>query len=127
MIQVNVLKKAENKGYEIIGSLTHASLLIERVNLHGRDVVCMHDVVRKMALWIAYDLGIKKEVFIVHVCIGLFEMPKVENWNSVRRMSLINSIIYHLASSPVCLELTNFLLQNATLANISSEFFKSMP
>ncbi|CAA7044026.1 unnamed protein product [Microthlaspi erraticum] len=93
----------------------------------GREVVRMHDVVREMALWIASELGREKEAFIVHAGVGLNEIPKVKNWNSVRRMSLMKNKIRNLAGSPECLELTTFLMQRGDLVNISSEFFKSMP
>ncbi|KAH0942948.1 hypothetical protein HID58_002585, partial [Brassica napus] len=117
---------AENKGYDIIGSLVRASLLTD-VKWYGTENVCMHDVVREMALWIASDLGAQKEAFIVRAGSGLSEMPKVENCNVVRRMSLIKNKIHHLSSSHEYLELTTLLLQKANLTNISSEFFKSMP
>ncbi|KAG2317163.1 hypothetical protein Bca52824_020285 [Brassica carinata] len=120
------IERAENKGYEIIGILVRASLLME-VKWYGTKNVCMHDVVREMALWIASYLGAQKDAFIVRACSGLDEMPKVENWNVVRRMSLIKNKIHHLSGSHECLELTTLLLQKANVANISSEFFKSMP
>ncbi|KAF8114226.1 hypothetical protein N665_0040s0081 [Sinapis alba] len=120
------IERAENKGYEIIGSLVRASLLME-VKWYGTHNICMHDVVREMALWIASGLGTQKETFIVRASVGLDEMPKVENWKVVRRMSLIKNKIHHLSSSLECLELTTLLLQKANLAYISSEFFKSMP
>ncbi|CAA7034205.1 unnamed protein product [Microthlaspi erraticum] len=116
-------RRAENKGYEIIGDLVRASLLMEELN----KTVRMHDVVREMALWIASELGREKEAFIVHAGVGLNEIPKVKNWNSVRRMSLMKNKIRNLAGSPECLELTAFLMQRGELVNISSEFFKSMP
>lgn len=47
------IERAENKGYEIIGSLVRASLLMEDVDWYGMDTVHMHDVVHEMALWIA--------------------------------------------------------------------------
>ncbi|CDY46182.1 BnaA01g23040D [Brassica napus] len=117
---------SENKGYDIIGSLVRASLLTD-VKWYGTENVCMHDVVREMALWIASDLGAQKEAFIVRAGAGLSEMPKVENCNVVRRMSLIKNKIHHLPSSQEYLELTTLLLEKANLTNISSEFFKSMP
>ncbi|CAA7044020.1 unnamed protein product [Microthlaspi erraticum] len=89
--------------------------------------VRMHDVVREMALWIASELGREKEAFIVHAGVGLSEIPKVKNWNTVRRMSLMKNKIHNLGGSPECLELTAFLMQQGDLVNISSEFFKSMP
>ncbi|KFK40592.1 hypothetical protein AALP_AA2G015600 [Arabis alpina] len=121
------IEKATNKGYEIIGSLVCASLLMDEVDEWGVEYVCMHDVIREMALWIASDLGIEKEAFIVHAGVGLDKMPKVEKWNVVRRMSLMKNKIPHLAGKPECPELTTLLLQDTNLKKISSEFFKSMP
>uniref|UniRef100_A0A1J3IKF8 Putative disease resistance protein n=1 Tax=Noccaea caerulescens TaxID=107243 RepID=A0A1J3IKF8_NOCCA len=119
------IERAENKGDEIIGDLVRASLLMEVVDWDGG--VRMHDVIREMALWIASELGREKEAFIVHACVGLTEIPKIKDWNTVRRMSLMENKIRDLAGSPECLQLTTFLMQSGDLENISSEFFKSMP
>ncbi|CAH8313040.1 unnamed protein product [Eruca vesicaria subsp. sativa] len=116
------IERAENKGYAIIGSLVRASLLME-TGLPDMKLLRMHDVVRDMALWITSDLRPQKEAYIVHAGVGLSEMPNV----IVRRMSLMNNKILHLAGSPECIELTTFLMQHNLLENISSEFFKSMP
>ncbi|KAL0693840.1 hypothetical protein Bca4012_061020 [Brassica carinata] len=116
-------ERAENKGYEIIGSLVRASLLMDR---HGTKSVCMHDVVREMALWIASDLGKEKEAFIVRAGVGLTEMPKVKNWEVVKRMSLCENGIYLLPGSPKCPELKTFLLKSAGVRSISSGFFEYM-
>ncbi|CAA7034235.1 unnamed protein product [Microthlaspi erraticum] len=121
------IERAENKGYEVIGSLVRASLLMEEVEPDETKRVCMHDVVREMALWIASHLGKEKEAFIACAGVGLYKMPKVKNWNGVRRISLMNNRINHLAGSPECLQLTTLLLQNGNLESISSEFLKSMP
>ncbi|CAH2048041.1 unnamed protein product [Thlaspi arvense] len=87
------IERAENKGYEIIGSLVRASLLME-----------------------------------VEWSVGLRKIPKVKNWNVVRRMSLMKNKIHRLAGSPECLGLKTLLFQyNKSLEKISSEFFKSMP
>ncbi|CAA7034242.1 unnamed protein product [Microthlaspi erraticum] len=122
------IERAENKGYEIIGDLVRASLLMEEeAEKDGTRRVRMHDVVREMALWIASELGKEKEAFIVHAGAWLTEIPKVNNWKTVRRMSLMQNRIRNLAGSPECLELKTFLMQWGFLENISSEFFKSMP
>ncbi|CAA7023495.1 unnamed protein product [Microthlaspi erraticum] len=71
------IERAENKGYEIIGDLVRASLLMEEAEKDGTRRVRMHDVVREMALWIASELGREKEAFIVHAGVGLSEIPKV--------------------------------------------------
>uniref|UniRef100_A0A1J3K4I0 Disease resistance protein RPS5 n=1 Tax=Noccaea caerulescens TaxID=107243 RepID=A0A1J3K4I0_NOCCA len=87
----------------------------------------MHDVVREMALWIATDFGRDKERCIVQAGVSLREVPTVENWASVRRMSLMENKIENISDSPECPELTTLLLQKNRLTNISGEFFKSMP
>lgn len=121
------IEMAENKGYEIIGSLVRASLLME-VESNRAILIRMHDVVREMALWIASDFGKEKDAFIVHAGGRLREMPNVKNWKVVRRISLMDNCIEHLAGSPECLELTTFLVNNnRSLKDISMEFFKSMP
>ncbi|CAH8313074.1 unnamed protein product [Eruca vesicaria subsp. sativa] len=117
------IERAENKGYEIIGSLVRASLLMEDVDWHGMDIVYMHDVVHEMALWIASFK--QKDAFVVHPLI--YGMPKVENWNVVRRMSLMGNKAHSFTGSPECRELTTLLLQKGKLAKFSSGFFKSMP
>ncbi|KAG7658203.1 FAD/NAD(P)-binding domain superfamily [Arabidopsis suecica] len=128
------IEKAEDKGYDIIGSLVRASLLMECVDLKGKSSVIMHDVVREMALWIASELGIQKEAFIVRAGVGLREIPKVKNWNVVKRMSLMENKIHHLVGSYECMELTTLLLGHgkygeygSVMETISSEFFNCMP
>lgn len=81
------MERAENKAYEIMGSLIRSSLLIQHEE--RSNFVYLHDVVREMALWIASDVGKQKDNFIVHACVGLEEIPKVQNWNNVKRMSLM--------------------------------------
>ncbi|CAL9237736.1 unnamed protein product [Arabidopsis halleri] len=121
------IERAEDKGYEIIGSLVRSSLLMEGANGIGRGVVRMHDVVREMALWIASELGIQKEAFIVRAGVGLRDFPKIKNWNAVRKMSLMENKIHHLIGSFECMELTTLLLGSGKSENISSEFFNYMP
>ncbi|CAA7034222.1 unnamed protein product [Microthlaspi erraticum] len=94
------IERAENKGFEIIGDLVRAPLLMDVVARDGtREFVLMHDVVREMALWIASELGREKEAFIVHAGVGLSEIPKVKNWNVVRKMSLMKNRIGKLEGS----------------------------
>ncbi|EFH62756.1 predicted protein [Arabidopsis lyrata subsp. lyrata] len=122
--------EAEYMSYEIIGSLVCASLLMKGVDQDGKDFVCMHDVIREMALWIASDLGREKDVFIVRAGVGLREIPRVRDWNIVERMSLMklrNNKRFHVTGTPECMKLTTLLLQHSNLGSISSEFFKYMP
>ncbi|CAL9237738.1 unnamed protein product [Arabidopsis halleri] len=128
------IERAEDMGYEIIGSLVRASLLMEWDDGLGRIVVRMHDVVREMAIWIASELGIQKEAFIVRAGVGLRDFPKVKNWNAVRRMSLMENKIHHLVGGFECMELTTLLLGRGEYGNfsrglemISREFFNYMP
>ena len=121
------VEEAENMGYEIIGSLVCASLLMKGFDQDGEAVVYMHDVVREMALWIASALGKEKDGFIVREGVWLHEMSNVKKWNVVRRMSLMNNKILCLTGSPKFTELTTLLLQKGKLTNISGTFFKSMP
>ncbi|KAL0644090.1 hypothetical protein Bca4012_042380 [Brassica carinata] len=122
------MERAQNKGYEIIGSLIRASLLMEDEKKALREVF-MHDVVREMALWIASDFGKHKDNFIVRAGVGLQELPSVKNWNVVKRMSLMSNKIGRVSGSDGCLELTTLFLQKnkKTLVSISGEFFRFMP
>ena len=118
------IEKAENQGYEIIGTLIRASLLIEDEREYQ---VYVHDVVREMALWIASAFGKQKDNFIVRARAGLCELPKVKNWNVVRRMSLMSNKIESLSDNPECLQLTTLLMQkNEALSCISVGFFRFM-
>ncbi|KAL0697680.1 hypothetical protein Bca4012_053802 [Brassica carinata] len=119
------LKKAKNQAYVIIGTLVEACLLTEEER--HKSEVKMHDVVREMALWIASDFRKDKERCIVKAGVGLREVPTVENWRSVRRMSLMDNEIVNISDSPNCPELTTLLFRYNNISNISGEFFKSMP
>ncbi|KAG2319954.1 hypothetical protein Bca52824_013167 [Brassica carinata] len=119
------LKKAKNQAYGIMGTLVEACLLTEEER--DKSKVKMHDVVREMALWISSDFGEDKERCIVKAGVGLREAPKVENWRSVRRMSLMDNEIEDISESPNCPELTTLLFQKNGILNISGQFFKSMP
>ncbi|KAJ4896808.1 Disease resistance protein (NBS-LRR class) family [Raphanus sativus] len=92
-----------------------------------KSKVKMHDVVREMALWIATNFNKDKERCVVKAGVGLSEVPTVESWRSVRRMSLMDNEIENIRGSPNCPELTTLLFQKNEIRNISDEFFKSMP
>ncbi|KAG2260756.1 hypothetical protein Bca52824_080050 [Brassica carinata] len=114
---------AMNQGYEILGTLVRACLLLE-----DDPYVKMHDVVREMAMWIASDLGKHKERCIVQAGVGLREIPKGMNWKDVRRISLMRNDIETISESADCPELTTLLLRdNSKLVEISDGFFQSMP
>lgn len=121
-------KGAVGEGYEILGTLVCASLLVEGGKFNNKSYVKMHDVVREMALWIASDLRKHKDNCIVRAGFRLNEIPKVKDWKVVSRMSLVNNRIKEIHGSPECPKLTTLFLQdNRHLVNISGEFFRSMP
>ncbi|CAH8252030.1 unnamed protein product [Arabidopsis lyrata] len=114
-----------NQGYEIIGTLVRACLLMEEKR--NKSNVKMHDVVREMALWISSDLGKQKEKCIVRAGVGLCEVPKVKDWNTVRKLSLMNNEIEEIFDSHECAALTTLFLQKNDMVKISAEFFRCMP
>ncbi|CAA7029688.1 unnamed protein product [Microthlaspi erraticum] len=118
-----VVKRAMNKGYVILGTLIRANLLSEG----GIDsAVKMHDVVRELALWIASSFGKEKETYVVKARVGLCETPQVKDWGAVRRMSLMDNNIEKITRGSKCTELTTLLLQSNNLKNLSGEFIQSM-
>ncbi|KAG7532365.1 NB-ARC [Arabidopsis thaliana x Arabidopsis arenosa] len=114
----------EFKGYEIIGYLVRASLLIEDGSGYG---VQMHELVREMALWIASVFGTQIEHrFVVLAGVGLKEMPKLKHWSMVKRVSLTSNQLQNITDSPDCSELTTLFLQDNNLKSIVGSFFRSM-
>ncbi|KAJ4896802.1 Disease resistance protein (NBS-LRR class) family [Raphanus sativus] len=118
-------ERAMNQGYEILGNLVRACLLLE--DDRYESFVKMHDVVRKMALWIASDLGKHKERCIVQTGVGIRGVPKVKNWKDVRRISLMENGIKTISKSHECPQLATLLLRKNKLIEISDGFFRSMP
>ncbi|CAH8389729.1 unnamed protein product [Eruca vesicaria subsp. sativa] len=113
-------------GYAILGTLSRAYLLKES---ESNEHVQMHDVVRDMALWISSGCGEQKQengVF-VNAKAHLREIPKIENREAVRRMSLIYNQIEEACESLNCPELETLLLRDNRLKNISSDFFSHVP
>ncbi|XP_033138130.1 disease resistance protein RPS5 [Brassica rapa] len=117
---------AKNRGYENINTLVRAGLLMESDD--STKFVQMHDVVRKMALWVASDLGKNRERWVVEAGVGLRDMVPVQDWTGVRKMSLMNNEIEEISGGHECHQLTTlFLQQNSNLVRISGEFFQYMP
>ncbi|KAJ4721580.1 Disease resistance protein family [Melia azedarach] len=119
---------ARNEGYSIIGILIHACLLEEEEDEQGNNYVKMHDVIRDMALWIASttDHEKEKEKFLVRAGVGLTEVPSIEMWKDVTRMSLMNNKIEKLSKSPICPSLRTLFLSRCDIEKIKSDFFQSM-
>ncbi|ESQ29328.1 hypothetical protein EUTSA_v10023257mg [Eutrema salsugineum] len=111
-------KRTVNKGYEILGTLIRSNLLTNISDI--KEKVVMHDVIREMALWIASD------TFFVQALVGLYKMPKVNDWGAVRRMSLMKNHIEEITCGSKCSELTTLFLHINNLKNLSSEFIGSM-
>ncbi|CAH8264030.1 unnamed protein product [Arabidopsis lyrata] len=102
-------ERALNQGYEILGTLLRAGLLLE--DAKTKSYVKMHDVVREMAI-----LEITRRDVLY----------KVEL--SYANMSLMRTNIKMISGNPDCPQLTTLLLKtNYKLENISGEFFMSMP
>ncbi|CAH8304067.1 unnamed protein product [Eruca vesicaria subsp. sativa] len=117
------VRKAMNKGHDVVGTLINANLLKEA----GSRKLSMHDVVREMALWIASSLGKQKENFVVQARVGLLKIPKLKDWGSVRRMSLMENQIEEIACDSIkCSELITLFLQLNNLKNLSGEFIRYM-
>ncbi|CAN6907985.1 unnamed protein product [Brassica oleracea] len=69
-----------------------------------------------------------REKCIVRAGVGLCEVPEVEKWSAVERMSLMNNKVEKISGSPNCPKLTTlFLQENRRLGSISGEFFMCMP
>ncbi|CAN7035660.1 unnamed protein product [Brassica rapa subsp. trilocularis] len=114
-----------NQGYEIVGTLVRACLLMEERK--DKSYVKVNDVVREMALWISSDFGNQKERCVVRAGVGLREVPKLKEWATVRKMSLMNNGIEEIFDSHECGDLTTLFLQRNAFVKISGEFFRCMP
>lgn len=117
-------EEAEIQGYEIICDLVRMRLLME--GGHGYCVK-MHGMVREMALWIASDFGRQIEHFVVVGGERIHQMPEVNDWGMVRRMSVTSTQIQNISDSLHCSELTTLVFRrNRHLKWISGTFFRWM-
>ncbi|KAK9232206.1 hypothetical protein WN943_022451 [Citrus x changshan-huyou] len=107
-------------GWDVLGALVRACLLEE-----GGDHVKMHDMIRDMALWIANE--IEEEKFLVRAGVGLTDAPKIEEWEGVKRISLMQNKIQSLPQIPTCPRLQTLLLNRNHIAKITESFFQSLP
>lgn len=55
--------------------------------------------------------------------VGLCEIPKVENWKDVRRISLMRNDIETISEIPDCPELTTLILRQINPEKIPDGFF----
>ncbi|KAJ4718339.1 Disease resistance protein [Melia azedarach] len=109
------------RGYSIIGDLVRACLLEE-----DDGCVKMHDVVRDMALWVTCEIEKEKGIFYVHTGSRLTEVPEIEKWENVRRMSLMYNEIENLVEAPRCPRLETLFMNNNHLRMVSDDFFHHM-
>ncbi|KAK9229315.1 hypothetical protein WN944_022277 [Citrus x changshan-huyou] len=114
-----------SSGWGVLGALVRACLLEE-----GGDDVKMHDMIRDMALWIANEIEEEEEEeenFLVRAGIGLTDAPKIEEWEGVKRISLIENEIQSLPQIPTCPHLRTLLLNGNCIVKITDSFFQSLP
>ncbi|KAE8680245.1 putative disease resistance protein [Hibiscus syriacus] len=117
----HLVSSVRNQGEYILGSLIDACLL-EDVR---SDIVKMHDVIRDMALWIASES--EKNKFCVKAGMQLKGQPVAENWEDVRRVSLMGNQIESLTQVFVCPNLLTLFLGKNELKVIINDFFNFMP
>ncbi|KAG5391423.1 hypothetical protein IGI04_021386 [Brassica rapa subsp. trilocularis] len=120
---------SNNEGYDIIGSLVRAHLLMECdtksfFQFGFIPAVKMHDVLREMALWI----GKEEEKQCVKSGGKLCRIPEDINWSVLRRISLMSNQIEEISCCPECPNLsTLFLRDNKLEEGIPGKFFQFMP
>ncbi|CAL9242121.1 unnamed protein product [Arabidopsis halleri] len=124
-----------NQGYDIIGLLVRAHLLIEcelgvfdlSMLTSYKERVKMHDVIREMALWINSDYGNQQGTICVKSGAHVRLIPNDINWEIVRQMSLFGTQVEKISCSPNCPNLSTLLLSDNELVDISVGFFRFMP
>ncbi|KAH9714943.1 putative disease resistance protein [Citrus sinensis] len=110
-----------SSGWGVLGALVRACLLEE-----AGDRVKMHDMIRDMALWIAKEVE-EEENFLVRAGVGLTDAPKIEEWEGVKRISLMQNKIQSLPQIPTCPRLQTLLLASNRIKEITESFFQSLP
>ncbi|GAY68091.1 hypothetical protein CUMW_261470 [Citrus unshiu] len=107
-------------GWDVLGALVRACLLEE-----AGDHVKMHDMIREMGIWIANEIEKEEENFLVRAGVELTDAPKVEEWEGVKRISLMNCGIQSLPEIPTCPRPQTLLLENNRIKEITDSFFQS--
>ncbi|KAK9229319.1 hypothetical protein WN944_022281 [Citrus x changshan-huyou] len=111
-----------SSGWGVLGALVRACLLEE-----AGDRAKMHDMIRDMALWIANEVEEEEENFLVRAGVGLTDAPKIEEWEGVKRISLMHNKIQSLPQIPTCPRLQTLLLASNHIKEITESFFQSLP
>ena len=87
----------------------------------------MHDIICDMALWIVSGCGKEaKDSFLVKTNTQLSELPTVERWNELSRISLMGNDIESLSGTPTCPNLLTLPLRDNSLCQFSDSFFDPM-
>ncbi|XP_010539538.1 PREDICTED: probable disease resistance protein At5g63020 isoform X2 [Tarenaya hassleriana] len=115
--------EAVDEGHDIISTLVSACLLMDD---ESGERVKMHDVIREMALWIVPKRGQHEGCYIVKAGERLRQVPNIQNWEEVRRMSLMSNEIEEIDGDANCRKLTTLFLQKNNVKKISGEFFRGI-
>ncbi|KAI3965236.1 hypothetical protein MKX01_008947 [Papaver californicum] len=111
------IMKAKNEGHDVIRCLKDAVKM--------EYLVKMHDIVRDLAIWVASDLGRKKNIYLT---LQAESKLKLHEWEKAERISLIdNKAIKILNGAPRCSNLLTLLLNYSSVSVISDDFFRFMP
>lgn len=115
--------EAQNKGYDIIGTLIRACLLEDH-----QSCVKMHDVIRDMALWLASDPQKTDERFLVLTGAESVDPSLLlEKWKCPKRVSLMRAEFGgKLAILPDSPNLLTLLLGQTNLTYLPNDGFNSM-
>ncbi|KAM7268826.1 hypothetical protein ACFE04_010992 [Oxalis oulophora] len=116
------IKCNRNLGFDIIGTLLSACL----VEKYHYKYIKMHDVTREMALWISQEFEKDKHGSFVSAGM-LMKVPRVEEWEGKRRVSLMHNEIKQLQEAPSCSHLITLFMNNNKLEMITGQFFQGMP
>ncbi|KAM7268185.1 hypothetical protein ACFE04_010351 [Oxalis oulophora] len=117
------IKCNRNRGFDIIGTLLSACL----VEKYDDKYIKMHDVTREMAFWISQEFEKDKHGSVVRAGFMLMEVPRVEEWEGKRRVSLMHNKIKQLQEAPSCSHLKTLFMNNNELEMITGQFFQGMP
>ncbi|XP_059634658.1 probable disease resistance protein At5g63020 [Cornus florida] len=110
-------------GYEIIGRLKHACLLLKKEYVY---CVNMHDVIRDMALSIVNSESGKEIKYFVQGNLNLTTAPPISKWEKAERVFLLENSIEELSETPKCPNLLTLNLAENHLRTISDTFFQFM-
>ncbi|KAK3232513.1 hypothetical protein Dsin_004394 [Dipteronia sinensis] len=111
-------------GHNIIDVLLDACLLEEEDMFY----VKFHRLILEMILWITNEVEKEKEKgnSFVRTDAGLTEAPEIENWEGVKRVSVMKNQIKNLVTFPSCPRLETLFLNSNQLEMIDDKIFGSV-